>query len=57
MKFLSFFLVFMAFGAVALAQSQEYPALFNVTDVPHGDVVLDVVIEHMDQRQHCVILW
>ncbi len=39
MKFLSFFLVFMAFGAVALAQSQEYPALFNVTDVPHGDVL------------------
>jgi len=39
MKFLSLFFVFMTFGTVALAQSQEYPALFNVTDVPHGDVL------------------
>jgi uncharacterized membrane protein len=35
--FLSLFLVI--FGSVVSAQAQEYPALFNVTDVPHGDVL------------------
>ena len=39
MKTLIYSLFFVIFGTVISAQAQEYPALFNVTDVPFGDVL------------------
>lgn len=39
MKPFIYTLFFVIFGTVLSAQAQEYPALFNVTDVPHGDVL------------------
>ena len=39
MKAFVFSFIFMIFGTILSAQTQEYPALFNVTDVPHGDVL------------------
>lgn len=39
MRTFLFSLGLMILGTVVSAQAQEYPALFNVTGVPHGDVL------------------